>query len=104
MTFQPFHRSIFRKRGVENRRKYLKKIEELTNRINADLLELRKLQGKINKRTAAHEMYELYQNDRLLFVGTKAYLAKRTGLSLSTINTHCKPGILMTRRMKLKQR
>jgi len=80
----------------------LKKIEELTNRINADLLELRKLQGKINKRTAAHEMYELYQNDRLLFVGTKAYLAKRTGLSLSTINNHCKPGYFDDKKNEIK--
>ena len=80
----------------------LKKIEELTNRINADLLELRKLQGKINKRTAAYEMYELYQNDRLLFAGTKAYLAKRTGLSLSTINNHCKPGYFDDKKNEIK--
>lgn len=40
------------------------------------------------------DIYELYQFGKLVFRGNKEYLAKKTGLSMRTINNYCRPGYL----------
>ena len=72
----------------------LKKIEELTNRINADLSELRKIQVTVSEYDDIPELYEFYKGKELIMVGTIEVISKKTMLKEGTIRGYSSPKYL----------
>lgn len=66
------------------------KIDELVERINADLKDLRKIVHK----NELLEVYEFYHGDELIMVGSLRGIAEYTTHSLSTLKNYSYPSYL----------